>query len=517
MITLDSINTWFKKPLNIKTFFVFVVFTAIGIFCPVVIRAAYDNDMYFLIATGKEIVENGIPTTNVWSVDRSSGFIAQQWLYDVILYGVNTFGFWGRVLFLAVELIILFFLYSHFFKLKNINSKLMFFSFVATMLFSQEYINVRPEIITIILLLVECIAIEHYIKSEKVAWLCLLPITMLLEINLHASMWPIHYAILLAYFVPAFYVKDSRKNKLYKKLLKFLPFVIIMTLVMFVNPYGVDGVGYLFQSFKAHTFEQVSIVECESATFLSAQGLCIMLNIALLFLICHFKTADSTSINITLGFTAMSAYMIRNNMFEIIVLTFIFVNLMEYVSTIKIDWKKDVVNGLIPLLVSATLFFVADALIFVNDVKDFIDTDDIVCLGTIESYISDNSEDDPRIFTGFNTGAYFEFMGHHNVYMDARPELYTKAFTGDKNILGDYVRYVVYGVSPYPIAVHELEPVGCDEMKAWLDSYNFDYIVIDTAFEVHLAGYMLNSDDYQLVEECCDSAYKLYERIDVDV
>ena len=46
-----------------------------------------DTDGWFLLATGREIVHNGIPFENPWSLDPGQGIIVQQWLHDVWLYG----------------------------------------------------------------------------------------------------------------------------------------------------------------------------------------------------------------------------------------------------------------------------------------------------------------------------------------------------------------------------------------------------------------------------------------------
>ena len=51
------------------------------------IDGTLDTDGWFLLATGREIVHNGIPFENPWSLDSGQGIIVQQWLHDVWLYG----------------------------------------------------------------------------------------------------------------------------------------------------------------------------------------------------------------------------------------------------------------------------------------------------------------------------------------------------------------------------------------------------------------------------------------------
>ena len=516
-ISVDSINAWYKKPVNMRLFFALVTIGIISMFIKPVLAAAFDTDMYFLIATGREIVSNGIPHVNVWTVNMSEGFVAQQWLYAVIVYAVDKIGYIGRFLFIVSELLALYFLFCHFFKLKGIDRKLTTVSFVIMILFSQPYmLNIRPELITIILLLIECIALEHYMLSHKAIWLSLLPLSMLLEMNLHASMWPVHYAILLAYFVPAFYV-GCKSNGLYKNWKPMLLSILAMTGIMFVNPYGVDGVLYIIKSMKADPFSLMHVTECVPAYIFSEVGACVILNISILAVLLFKKLQNSTAVNITLGFSFLMAYTVRNVMFEPIVLMFMFANLMEYVSTIKIDWRKDAVNGIVPLFIAVDLYFASygiSSLITLSDVQSGSDITD--GLMAIADYIDDDIESDDHIFTGFNAGAYLEYHGLKNVYIDARPELYMTEFIGKDNvdILMEYVTYCVSGQNSFRKTIGQGMPISADLMEAWLDKYDFRYMVVDHNTEVYLSAYLSQSDRYEEVDDLTTTAYMLYQRVD---
>ena len=51
-----------------------------------------DSDVWFLLATGREIARNGIPRTNPFSIWPGQGMVAQQWLHDVWLWAWYTSG-----------------------------------------------------------------------------------------------------------------------------------------------------------------------------------------------------------------------------------------------------------------------------------------------------------------------------------------------------------------------------------------------------------------------------------------
>lgn len=51
-----------------------------------------DSDVWFLLATGREIARNGIPHINPFSIWPGQGMVAQQWLHDVWLWAWYTSG-----------------------------------------------------------------------------------------------------------------------------------------------------------------------------------------------------------------------------------------------------------------------------------------------------------------------------------------------------------------------------------------------------------------------------------------
>ena len=57
----------------------------VGILVPSVYDG-YDNDIWFILASGREIVQNGFPYTNPWSVYSDLSIVIHQWLPYVLLY-----------------------------------------------------------------------------------------------------------------------------------------------------------------------------------------------------------------------------------------------------------------------------------------------------------------------------------------------------------------------------------------------------------------------------------------------
>ena len=96
-----------------------------------------------------------------------------------------------------------------------------------------------------------------------------------------------------------------------------------------------------------------------------------------------------------------------------------------------------------------------------------------------------------------------------NLYMDARPELYTDTFTGDKHLLRNYATYCAYGFDN--TGVGTLTRSAMDE---WFNGYDFDYVIVSIKTEMALNVYMMSRDDYKLIEDVSeDGIYCLYKKV----
>lgn len=528
---IAKLKSFGDRPLHQTVFY--VLFTTIPLFYLLekLVCSVYDSDMYFLIATGREILENGIPYQNVWTIDSSSAIVIQQWLYDVVLALVDKAGYAGFSLFIAAEFGVFAWLWMKFFSLRHIKKGMSFFILVMVSMAAQDYLfSIRPQIITMILILATCVAIEKFMLTRKYRYLVLLPVMTCLEMQVHGSMWALHFAVVLAYMVPAFYVKffgmrvtdDSVcRKKTYKPLLVS---VAAMFGSLFLNPYGAEGVLYIVNSFKANTFRYVDVMEVGSTTFLSPQGATIFLCAVLFILALKAKCLKSVTVNMTAGFLLLMMSAIRNNTVCIFVFAFLMRDLAGFIQSNqdRIDWKKDMKLNLLPVLLFADLIFVTNFMFSCSSM--FLSTTGSESnLPAIASEIRADYEPDMHIFTGFNCGAYFEYEGFRNLYIDARPELYTDEFTKDKNILADYSKYCIYGYDTDDMTssmvsgstVRRGTPVSLSEMQSWLTTYDFTYIVVSPLSEPFLSAYLLNCEEYEIVPEVSDSYYALYKKGDL--
>lgn len=494
----DKSGNWINRAMPLKVFLGLSVGLFIVWLLSSIATGIYDNDMYWLVATGREIIENGVPHVNLWTADNKAGFVAQQWLYAAGIAFADKLGPAGYSLFFGVQFVAFFLLSVVFFRIKNISGGKFVFSMALMLVLCQTYVfSVRPEIITLVLLLVECIALEKYHGTGKFAFLILLPVSMLLEINLHASMCVFHYVVLAAYLVPAFYCKTSVKNKLYAKWQVILPTVITMTAVMWINPYGTEAVIYTFKSFAAKSFKYLAVTEMMPADIISKYTLTLVPAFMLLFICVKFRRIESTSFNMILGFSALTAYATRNVMFMPIAFLFLLRDFWQAIDgKIIINWTKDVKNYLY-FIFAVGYIFICGNFLALTDIADggirkMSGYDEIS-----DCIVADAGTKNVKLFTGFDCGGFFEYEGFKSVYMDARPELYTSMFTGDKNILADYAAYCI-GYSGF--TEDEMHSrTSFDSIDDWFSYYDFDYIVANKGSETYLCGYLQSSEKYDVL------------------
>ena len=523
-------NSFLNKPMSLKAFWFLVI--SIGIFVFILFSfKCFDPDMYFMIPTGDYILDHGIPHTNVWTIDRSSGFVAQQWLYDVILSWLNGMGYMTLWAFVLVQIVIFDCLLWYMCKLHKMSNSMAFLCIVLADIFGFSYLfNIRPQTITLILLLVECIGLEKYKISGNWKHLLLLPLSMVLEMNLHMSMWPLHYAFLAAYLCPSFYYNKVVQNNISIKSKAVIGTIVMMTAMLFVNPYGLDGVLYLFKSLMSGAFDFISISEVQHTVFMSSVGLLVCFVVLCTLVLCKLNSITSVSLNMIAGMTVLMAVTFRNVVYVPILIFYLFTSVAEHINKMEraIDWKKDVTRIFYVILIPIFIYLAYCVCTKIHSVST--NGDDFYRMSVpywtelkaVTDYIDTNADNKSvHVFTTVNNGGYLEYNGFDNVYIDARPELYTAGFTGGKNIAQDYRSYCVDGtrvelgfLSKNFTHDYNARRVTEAELKEWLDTYDFEYLIVDSSVN-HLAGYLAGSDDYERIEFNVPlMAYSLYHRVD---
>ena len=507
-------SNWFMGKMSVKAFCVLCLSIVSLYFLWTMLYKVYDTDLYFIVASGREIIKNGFLYKNIWSIDGGA-IVIQQWLYAVILAYVDRFGFIGYLLCFICQVSILCVLFWRFFARYSMKTSFRIFCmFVILMLYQAYLFSLRPELLTIILLISECLALERYTDTGSAKWLSLLPVLMLIEINAHGTMWFLHYALLLAYVMPNVLHTKCVDNHISLRDGKLWLAVLGMTVCLFANPYGMDMITYTVKAFRSHVFDYIYVNEVNPPEFLSVYSVGIFLSIVLCIAAYKVDVLRLVTLYVSIGLLFLAALYIRNNAFVTIVMLFVLRDLIssEVLQTrlCTINWQKDVLNYLYIVLGIIALFLFCAVGRGLTVLWPTTLYSNGAIFTEMDQYIRDhgNVETD-RVFTGFNTGAFFEYCGYRNVYMDARPELYSKMFNGTKDVLVDYSKYCCSGGNRRNID----DIVSKDAMNEWFRSYDFDYVVVSVFTETYLHGYLDHASNYRLVPEASDNMYFLYEKV----
>lgn len=463
------------------------------------IQSNPDNDMWWMMATGRYILENKeIPTTNPFVIHKEFGMIVQQWLLAVINFLLyNTAGKWGLVGFSIVSFGCNMFLMWKFTGYYTTKKKNRLIALFIGMLLCGTYLNTRPTQLTIGILLIEQIAILKWKETKECKYLWIIPFLSIIEINLHAALWPYLFIMALPHLVPDI-LGQSKENiftQIKDKKALFLP-LIATFFSGFFNPNGINGVFYLTKSYNSgEVFQYIS--EMQSPAIWSVFGIGII-GAVLLFAAYLSKTQrknrDISVIYMFAGVILLAMMHLRN------MWTLLFGILPVLCLLLSENVLKEIPNKeekTTPFRERAEFVFsiVAFVLILVAEIlllKDvYVEKDSTLPIAAADYLDQKEETENIILYTTFNTGGYMEWRGY-KVYVDARPELFQKKINGKEDIADEYMT-VERGTADY---------------KAFLNKYQFTHMLVDK--NSFLDMYLQITDNYKIV--CQDENYLLYEK-----
>lgn len=190
-----------KIKFNILAIFAIIIFSI------ALTPVTFQNDTYYTIAIGKDIVETGtIDMKDHFSWHEDLEYTYPHWLYDVGTYlvyqlGENIgIGGFTAIYILTVILSITLGLVIYMACVKI--SKHHITSFLITMgimYLLKNFITARAQLVTFILFALTVLFIEEFIASKKKRYAIGLIIISILIANLHVAVWPFYFVLYLPY------------------------------------------------------------------------------------------------------------------------------------------------------------------------------------------------------------------------------------------------------------------------------------------------------------------------------
>lgn len=494
-----------KLPARLKDGYQIFSILAIGILAVWLIfgiwRAPLDNDSWFLLATGQDIAENGFSRTNPWFLEHDLGYVPQQWLYAMIMHYMDKMsGMNGNRLFFACQLLLFYIL--AFSLAKPASKKIAFiFTTLAATPFAIQFMSIRPELVSLLFLLLEILGIKKFVETNKGFWLIALPVSIILEMNMHAALWPLHFLVFTAFAIkfPWPFFADFPYGK---RLLSKKGFLALTAMCggLFCSPYGMDMIAYPFAAYFSGMYDILNIYEMNKTPAFSMAALEICLLAAGCFIASREKTLGMGTVNIFAGFSLMASLATRDGFLLIIPAILIIGDLAKKIQFKQIYirlFEKDEnweFRG-VAILIVFTLFIISGF----RQLYNFMDyTGDIRKIQEkATEYLIKRDAGQDRIMTGFDIGGSFERKRFINIYMDPRMEIFMKTINGKEDILRDYGKAIMGGLNKKLL----FSPARKKDIENWLAKNSFDWIIVDPVHEKFLAGYMLGHPDYKKAAE----------------
>ena len=458
-----------------------------------------DIDAYYMVAQGREILRSGVPHVNNWSFVPDLAIVLQQWVYCVIMAWAamlpNNIGLFLLMLIQAMAM------YAVYVKLIAKNAKTSFqktvsmLAAVVIMFFivGAYHISLRPENLTMLLIVFQCYVLNKYRDTGKKSWLLFLPLITCVEANFHASMIVFHFCVMAAYCIR---LPDKRVTS---DRIKLTPWVagitVLSTVSTLLNPYGLEGVLYAPNSMGI--FEHLMMKEQDFVrinTFPGIMLICVTCAVAWLY--GTGKLNKSSELNLCLGFTVLSFTSYHGNMMLPLVACICLSKIIPSINGEKIsDFVKNHRKNM--RLVGISCFSVLILLTCTAVTKNLPRADVEPDMSSVVEFLDQREKG--NVLNYIDTGSYLEYHGYTGLFGDTRPELlYYKINDGWH---GEEVSDWLAGCTPTQFVIDEYG----GNPETFLDRYDIRYVIDNKLNQQfgYVDGYMDGSgkwDRYDLSE-----------------
>ena len=472
----------------------------------------YDNDTWFLLNTGRDIVAHGVPHEEQFGMFTGVRYIAQQWLYAYLLWGVyDMFGALGPVilmylLWVGILLISLQLIKGgqrsigrDFGDAAKLNTAYLLAAF--TVLVGPVF-KLNPRIFDILTILLSALIWQHFAEKRRPAVLLAYVPMAALFINLHGALWPLSFA------VPFLGMVLQRGLSKKERLIVF-GVLCLMLAATFLNPYGLDMHLYIIRSMGV--ISNMGIVEMRAPRAIDRGGMAGIALIVFLTLYIYTRAKSGRLREI-------------NRMWLVILLGAIFVTLLQernyslllpcvivFMGSVDLSSRRLLNLGVAKNCMNCATIIViclgASTLLTVRQSTSHFDYDDFDRIShIIESGYAEAAADtgadkwaqarSRTTILCYNSSPYLEFKYGYRCFIDPRFEIWSEKLNGKYDYLS------------------QVNDIGDNKnVKPILDQYKFTYVLTDNDVDPQLyedAGYS------QIYQSERDPTRRLFVRNDYD-
>lgn len=248
-------------------------------------------DIGFHLRSGQWIVENlEFPSKDVFTyTSTSNDYIDMQWLYQVVMYAVQSaFGYAGLTIINVLLILLSFYLLYRLMVFRQVQMPVIVSTLFLVLITVHIWFSYRPELITWIGILLTVFILEVYYSSQKknLFWL---PVMIVVWVNMH-GLFMIGLFIMAVYLISVC-IRDKKLD------IYFLKWFLIAVAAILVNPYFIIGATYPFNLLirldEANIFAQ-TISELQSPFSFTGEGFRLELDLYLYSAIASFVLMIAT-------------------------------------------------------------------------------------------------------------------------------------------------------------------------------------------------------------------------------
>lgn len=464
------------------------------------IKKVMQNDTFFTIATGNDILQNGYDNLDHLTWHDNLEFYKLRWGFDIVIANLyNFFGFDGIYFFtVAIASIIEISLFSILIKLK-INPIIAFIMTIfSTYLLTEKcFYTARAQIISFLILLWEVFFIEQLINKKQKRYYIALFVLSVLLVNFHASVWWMTIILILPYLAEAIlskiYKKRNKSNRIILdeiSIKQLVVAIIVITIGSFLSPIGTYTHTYMFKNIFG--LSSKFIQELQMTNIITSTG---MLSFIIMFFGILLPTKTKIKLSdllLFLGLYFMGISALRNKAYVYIIgiiplarLINEFFNKYDNENLLeKISRNLSKNKSILAMCLIIAIFTSVN--IVVRAKEEYVDNTSYPVDAV--NYIKENMDyKNLKIYNGFNFGSYLEFSGIP-AFLDSRSEIFCKEFNNTQ-ILQDWLDtndgkkhyddvFTKYNIDYALIDKNEIINTYLDRDENYNKAYEDEYFVI---------------------------------------
>ena len=422
---------------------IFTIFSII-LLCTAFTLKVLQNDTFYIIKLGGDILKNGIDMIDNYSWISNLPYTYPHWLYDVFMYIIySNFDFLG-VYISSIVLFIILIISFYIINLKfNRNEFLDSLLSIVIIPIICGFVTARSQLVTIILFLWQVYFIEMLISTGKKKYIIYLMLISLLVANLHATIWPFYFILYLPFIGEHIIYKIINFSK--KKIDDSFKLIINKVnnfKMLVISIVGGFFMGFLSPSKICFTYvfkimqgdSQDYIIEHAPLVLIENIPFVVFLLVMLLILIFTNTRIKLRELFMIVGLVFMSFCSFRHiAFFYIIGLLYVSILCNRYLKerndyTLDIMGNMFVRNKIIYSLGFILIIMVSFNRFKLNNDMEYVPLNDYPVGASI--YIKNNLDyKNIKLYNQYNVGAYLLF-NDIPVFIDSRCDLYLKEFNG---------------------------------------------------------------------------------------